>query len=125
MLTEKWLFASLGQKLGIMNKRKFPSPSSLRAYLALSLALVLVALVPFGHALEIHHVFSEIDHDGHEHAEHDLCTWVEHHAGGSYVQDFYRAGPTFEPKNFSYHPHHKWVSSLRLRVDRSRAPPLS
>ncbi len=91
----------------------------------LLLSGVLLFSVPFGLALEVHHLFSEIDHDGHEHAEHDLCTWVEHHIGGSYVQDSYKSGLTCELKDFSYHPHRSWVSSLSLRVDGSRAPPLA
>jgi hypothetical protein len=48
-----------------MNQTRFSSPSSLCAGLALSLALVFVAAIPFGHALEMHPIFSEIDHDGH------------------------------------------------------------
>lgn len=51
--------------------------------LTLSLALVLVASVPFGHALEIHHIFSEIDHDGHQHSDFDLCQWVQQHTSNS------------------------------------------
>jgi hypothetical protein len=64
MWTEKRPFASLAPKLSIMNQTRFSSPSSLCAGLALSLALVFVAAVPFGHALEMHPIFSEIDHDG-------------------------------------------------------------
>ena len=103
--------------------------SSLRLRLTflflLLLGGVLLFSIPFGLALEVHHVFSEIDHDGHEHAEDDLCTWLEHHTGGSYVQDCYWAGPSVELKSFSFLLHHEWVYSLRLRVDGSRAPPLS
>lgn len=87
LLTEKRLFASLGPKLGIMNQPRFSSPSSLCACVALSLALVFVASVPFGHALEIHHIFSEIDHDGHQHSDFDLCQWVQQHTSNSLAWD--------------------------------------
>ena len=101
---------------------------TLRTQLASSFLLFLLSgvflfSIPFGLALEVHHVFSEIDHDGHEHAEHDLCTWVEHHAGGSYVQDFYSASLSDDLKDFHFHLHDEWVSSLSIRIDRSRAPP--
>lgn len=86
---------------------------------------VLLFSIPFGLALEIHHVFSEIDHDGHEHAKHDLCTWVEHHAGGSYVQDFYRACLSTDLIDILSPLHDQWVYSLNIRIDQSRAPPIS
>ena len=90
MLTEKRLFASLGQKLRIMNQTRFSPPSSLCAGLALSLALVFVGTVPFGHALEIHHIFSEIDLDGHQHSDFDLCQWVKKHTSNTLVWDLPR-----------------------------------
>jgi hypothetical protein len=70
-----------------MNQPRFSSSSSLCAGLALSLVLVFVATVPFGHALEIHHIFSEIDHDGHQHSDFDLCQWVQQHTGNSLAWD--------------------------------------
>ena len=70
-----------------MSQSRFSSPSSLCAGLALSLVLVFVASVPFGHALEIHHIFSEIDHDGHQHSDFDLCQWVQQHTGNSLAWD--------------------------------------
>lgn len=113
------------KSVGSMNQPRFPTPSSLCTCVALSLALVLVASVPFGHALEIHHIFSEIDHDGHEHAEYDLCTWVEHHVGGSYVQDSYRSCPSTDLIDLLSPPRDQWVYSVSRRVGQSRAPPLS
>mgnify|MGYP000628008578 CR=1 FL=1 len=102
---------------------------SLRTQLALVILLLLTGVllfsVPVGLALEVHHVFSEIDHDGHEHAEHDLCTWVEHQVGGSYVQDCYRASLSAVLQDFLSHHHNERVYSLNLPIDQSRAPPLS
>jgi hypothetical protein len=73
------------KKMSIMNRSKFPFTSSFLAGLAFFLVLVLVASVPFGHALEIHHIFSTIDHDGHEHSDFDLCQWVQQHTSHSLV----------------------------------------
>ena len=102
---------------------------SLRFRLTFSCILLLSGVflfsIPFGLALEVHHVFSEIDHDGHEHAEHDLCTWVEHHSGGSYVQDFYRARLSADLKDYLPHFQDEWVYSQSIRIDQSRAPPAS
>jgi hypothetical protein len=83
LLTAKNLFASFGAQKIIMSRSKFSITSSIVAGLTLSLALVLVASVPFGHALEIHHIFSTIDHDGHEHSDFDLCQWVQQHTSNS------------------------------------------
>ena len=82
-------------------KRSFRTPLVF-SFLIL-LGGVLLFSVPFGLALEVHHLFSEVDHDGHEHDTYDLCTWVEHHSGGTYVQDGFFAGPTLEIRNFSCH----------------------
>ena len=102
---------------------------SLRFRLIFPLPILLAGIflfsIPFGLALEVHHLFSEIDHDGHEHAEHDLCTWVEHHAGGSYVQDYQGATYSADLKDSLFHLHDEWVNSLDIRHDRSRAPPFS
>ena len=103
--------------------------SSLRLRLTflflLLLGGVLLFSVPFGLALEIHHVFSEIDRDGHEHAQDDLCTWVEHHVGGSYIQDSYWACLSSDLIDLLSPPHDQWVHSLGRPIDQSRAPPLS
>ncbi|WP_454061760.1 hypothetical protein [Candidatus Nitrospira salsa] len=44
-------------------------------------------MLPFSGALEIHHVFAEVDHDGHEHSDFDLCQWVQQHANGLFVYE--------------------------------------
>jgi len=70
-----------------MSRSKLSFTSFFFVGVTLSLALVLMAAVPFGHALEIHHIFSEIDHDGHEHADFDLCQWVQQHTSNSLAWD--------------------------------------
>src|SRR5687768_15716587 len=54
-----------------------------RCALAFGVVLVLLALMPFAGALEIHHALAAADHDGHEHSASDLCQWVQHHTGTS------------------------------------------
>ncbi len=87
ILTVKIFFASLPLEMIMMCRSKLFLTSSFFASLTLSLALLLVVSVPFGHALEIHHIFSEIDHDGHQHADADLCQWVEQHTSNSLAWD--------------------------------------
>ena len=72
----------------ISNKRRTIFPFSVITGLTIALVLVLVASVPFGHALEIHHLFSSIDHDGHQHSDFDLCQWVQQHTSSSLAFDF-------------------------------------
>ena len=55
--------------------------------LALILGLVLLSSIPFVHALEIHHLFADVDHDGHQHSDFDLCQWVQHHTANSLIWD--------------------------------------
>ena len=49
------------------------------------LVLILLGSSSLGFALEIHHVFAEVDHDGHQHSDDDLCQWVQSHAANSLV----------------------------------------
>jgi hypothetical protein len=55
--------------------------------LALVLGLVLLSSIPFAQALEIHHLFADVDHDGHQHSDHDLCQWIQHHTANSLLWD--------------------------------------
>ena len=87
MLTAKRSFDNLGSKMLNINQKKFALTSPIFTWLALSLAFVLVVSVPFGHALEIHHIFSEIDHDGHQHSDSDLCQWVQQHTSNALAWD--------------------------------------
>ena len=64
-----------------------PRFSLVRFFGIFSLVLFFIGAAPFAHALEIHHLFSEIDHDSHQHSEFDLCQWVKHHTGNSLAWD--------------------------------------
>jgi len=57
--------------------------SGLVSALAITVAILFLCLLPFGSALEVHHIFADIDHDGHEHSDYDLCQWVQAHGSGS------------------------------------------
>ena len=65
----------------------FPGFSLARFIGTFSLALFFIGAIPFAHALEIHHLFAEVDHDAHQHSEFDLCQWVKHHTGNSLAWD--------------------------------------
>ncbi len=108
-----------------MNRSKFPFTSSFLAGLAFPLVLVLVASVPFGHALEIHHIFSTIDHDGHEHSDFDLCQWVQQHTSHSLVWSL----PPLAQRSMVYSllsvGNEEIVFSLPSNLLHSRGPPTS
>ncbi len=87
-----------------MSRLKYSMPSSWFVGLTLSLAMLLVASVPFGHALEIHHIFSAIDHDGHQHSDSDLCQWVQQHTSTSLAWDH----PHFAQRSWLY----TWLSHV-------------
>jgi|GEM_PF-1018706 len=87
LLTEMELFVSLVPMIMFWTRLKAFRIFPVGAGLALSLALVLLASVPFGHALEIHHIFSTIDDDGHQHSDFDLCQWVQQHTSNSLAWD--------------------------------------
>ena len=98
--------------------------NQVKVALALVLGGVLIVSTPFGHALEIHHLFAEVDHDGHEHADFDLCTWVQHHTGGSYIQDSYSPVIFIGIETIPHPPQQSWIGSRFFRADGSRAPPV-
>ncbi len=98
-------------------------PNRITSSLVFLLGCVLLFSAPFGHALEIHHVFAEVDHDGHEHSEHDLCTWVQHHAGGSLVDNLCSPVIFIGIESISPALNQSWISTRLLHVDGSRAPP--
>lgn len=57
------------------------------------LILVVLASSSIGYALEIHHVFADVDHDGHQHSDFDLCQWVQFHTAHSLVGEDPALGP--------------------------------
>ncbi len=128
-LTARVLLVRFCSQITESARESMSAKRSLRTQLAFVFVLllggVLLFSIPVGLALEVHHLFSEIDHDGHEHAEHDLCTWVEHQVGGSYVQDCYRTSLPVDLQDFLSQRHVEWVYSLIIPIDQSRAPPLS
>ncbi|NKB80706.1 MAG: hypothetical protein GKS05_02175 [Nitrospirales bacterium] len=52
--------------------------------LAFMIALIMLGFLPFVGALDIHHTFSDLDRDGHEHHAFDICQWVQHHAHSTF-----------------------------------------
>lgn len=58
-------------------------PCFLRGTVAIGLVLLLLAIMPFAVAQDVHHELAAADHDGHEHSDTDLCQWVQHQTAGS------------------------------------------
>jgi len=93
--------------------------------LALTLGLVLLSSVPFAHALEIHHLFADVDHDGHQHSEFDLCQWIQHHTGNSLVWDAPRVSHWSVVAGFLSPDREATYLSLTLPLGNPRGPPVS
>ncbi len=92
---------------------------------AVCVALVLLSLLPFGSALEIHHALAAADHDGHKHSESDLCQWVQQHTGASVLSV---VPPIYAFGVFAPYQDRIPLSLLPLRliyIGPSRAPPIS
>jgi hypothetical protein len=89
----------------------------------MTLGLVLLGLVPFVPALEIHHLFAEVDHDGHQHSDFDLCQWVQNHTANSLVWDTPRLSPWAVIADFLPLDREETYLSLTLPLSNSRGPP--
>ena len=91
--------------------------------LAVCLGLVLLCQLPFTVALEIHHVFAAVDHDGHEHSDFDLCQWIQQHTTGSIAMEPPRLTALIKSElNRWLHTETLFSSSL-VPSSGSRAPP--
>lgn len=106
--------------------RKPPSLiSQCNISLALALALVLLSSIPFAQALEIHHVFAEVDYDGHQHSDDDLCQWVQHHTSNSLAWDASGLSHWSVVAGFLYFDRKETYASLTLPLGNPRGPPVS
>jgi hypothetical protein len=65
----------------------YSESTSVRTLVALLAAFLFVGILPFSGALEVHHIFAAVDHDGHEHSDFDLCQWVQKHTSSSLAID--------------------------------------
>ncbi len=101
-----------------------PSPASrFCSGLVLTLALVLLSSIPFGQALEIHHLFADVDHDGHQHSDFDLCQWMQHHTASSLVWDAPRLSHWSTVTDFLPHDSEETFLSLTFPLRVPRGPP--
>ena len=107
--------------------RKFQSklsPSSRFCMgLALTLGLVLLSSIPFAHALESHHLFADVDQDGHQHSDFDLCQWVQHHTTNSLVWDTPGLSHWSVVAGFLSFDREETYLSLTLPLGNPRGPP--
>ena len=104
--------------------RHFAASQILSCILIGTLSCGFLLHVALANALDIHHIFADVDHDGHEHSDFDLCQWVQQHTCGSLVIDPPVLGSqingTFIPVLFRLNI----FSSQIVRTGDSRAPPL-
>lgn len=96
-----------------------------RLVFPMTLVLLFLALLPFSSALEIHHVFGEIDHDGHEHSDFDLCQWVKAHGYGSIEVGNSNAGVPFNVQFEAWVVSDTPLSFSTANLLPSRGPPSS
>lgn len=93
--------------------------------IAATVVLLFLCLLPFAGALEVHHIFAEVDHDGHEHSDFDLCQWVQVHGSGSVDLDQADIGIPFKIDQEQWHTTEIILSSIASTSHESRGPPLS
>ncbi len=106
-----------------MHRHRY-SPSLL-TLLHCVLAGVLFVSVPFSHALEIHHIFAEVDHDGHEHSDSDLCNWVKQHTSCSLSIEHISTNSALQVDGERFTFSGQFHPSPLILIDGSRAPPRS
>ena len=99
-------------------------PSSTQAAIAIFVALFFFSLLAFAGALEVHHVFSEIDHDGHEHSDFDLCQWLQANGSGSIDFDHVEIDIALQVNQERCFASNPVYSSVVLTSQDSRGPPL-
>ncbi len=94
--------------------------------LATFVGMVALCLLPFSGVLEIHHVFAEVDHDGHEHSEFDICQWVQQHANGLHVfQKPLSEVFALDINQETFISEDLFVPTFEIAVETPRPPPLS
>jgi hypothetical protein len=96
-----------------------------RSGLSVGLILLLLAIAPFAVAQDVHHELAAADTDGHEHSDHDLCQWMQHHTSGSLVVAIPPVASWAATSNDVWFPVTVLVSSSYFSVSASRAPPRS
>ena len=89
------------------------------------LIFIVLASAPIGYALEIHHLFAEVDHDGHQHSDFDLCQWVQFHTAHSLAGDDPALGPGKYYFGILFFAHPSVVISPFYVLTDSRGPPSS
>lgn len=91
---------------------------------AATVVLLFLCLLPFAGALEVHHVFAEVDHDGHEHSDFDLCQWVQAHGSGAFDLDQADIGIPLQVDQEQLFSSEIVFFSIALTSHESRGPPL-
>ncbi len=96
-----------------------------RVAIAATVVFFFLCLLPFASALEVHHIFGEVDHDGHEHSDFDLCQWVQAHGSGSIDLDHADIGISIQVERGQWVTTEIILSSIARSSQESRGPPSS
>ena len=123
-MTKKGFFVKLTEMENSKISSFFPRSSLTKFIGVFALVLFFVGAVPFAHALEIHHLFAEVDHDAHQHSEFDLCQWVKHHTGNSLAWDPPQFSHGFVGSSVLWFEGQIAQDSLSFLHSYSRGPPL-
>lgn len=107
----------------LRSRRVFPHSRG-ASLVAVMVAAAFLCLLPFAGALEVHHVFGDLDHDGHEHSDFDLCQWVQAHGNGSADFGHQDVAAPLCVRRGQWHSPHVVASSIDLAFHESRGPPL-
>src|SRR5574341_490969 len=103
--------------------RSGPGLQPPRSALALAVVLVLLALAPFAAAMEVHHALAEADHDGHQHSDHDLCQWVQHHSTSSVDLGIWDLADLAPPQDYDPPAQAGVLFTSLVSTSSPRAPP--
>jgi hypothetical protein len=122
-LTKQAAFVKLREKENSMTPPTFYRIPFLKCSLLLTFVVFFVGSIPFAHALEIHHLFAEIDHDAHQHSEFDLCQWVKKHTSNTLVWDLPRVSHGSIGILFFFPENSLIYDSLSGFLSYSRGPP--
>ena len=122
-MTEQMAFAKLREKVNLMTPSPFYRIPFLKFSLLLTFVVLFVGAIPFAHALEIHHLFAEIDHDAHQHSDFDLCQWVKKHTSNTLAWDLPRVSHGSLGSLFFFPENPLIYDALSVFLSYSRGPP--
>ena len=98
--------------------------SCIQVAISIFVTSIFFSLLPFASALDVHHIFAEVDHDGHEHSDFDLCQWVKANGSGSVDFDHIDINIPLQVDKKRWFVPKTVYSSVTFTLQESRGPPL-